>query len=196
MAAGGEGIQALGPPEPKREFKVILVSVPCADRVPRLTLRLTTTWRRLRSAALLSDGAAGSPTNTKSSLMWRSMRRHSLAWAAAQSSRKGRPMASRPVLRPRHAAAVPWDGRRLWPQRRARGRLRPTGPAGRHRGRGPAGRGCPAAGGPSTAVRRRRNGGRRRRNRRPAPPRTRRRGLHPPPTCLGHAAGSSGRWAC
>ena len=32
------------------------MSVPCADRVPPLTLRLTTKWRRLRSAALLSDG--------------------------------------------------------------------------------------------------------------------------------------------
>ena len=65
---------------PKREAKVILLCVPCSERVPPLILRLMTRWRRLRSAALLSAGTSGSATKTKSSLMWRSMRRHSLPW--------------------------------------------------------------------------------------------------------------------
>ena len=52
---------------PKIDASVILVSVPWAERVPPLTLRLTTRWRRLRSAALLSGGAWGSATKTKSS---------------------------------------------------------------------------------------------------------------------------------
>ena len=55
---------------PKIEARVILVSVPWSERVPPLTLRLTTIWRRLRSAALLSGGTWGSATKTKSSLMW------------------------------------------------------------------------------------------------------------------------------
>ena len=42
---------------PKIDARVILVSVPRAERVPPLILRLITTWRRLRSAALLSGGA-------------------------------------------------------------------------------------------------------------------------------------------
>ena len=70
---------------PKREARVILLMLPRSDRVPPLTLRLTTRWRRLRSAALLSDGASGSAMKTKSSLIWRSMRRHSLAWVAEGS---------------------------------------------------------------------------------------------------------------
>ena len=37
------------------DASVILLSVPRSDRVPPLTLRLITTWRRLRSAGLLSD---------------------------------------------------------------------------------------------------------------------------------------------
>ena len=71
------------------DASVILRSVPCSERVPPLILRLMTRWRRLRSAALLSAGTSGSATKTKSSLMWRSMRRHSLAWAADGSCRKG-----------------------------------------------------------------------------------------------------------
>ena len=53
---------------PKMDASVILLSVPCSERVPPLILRLTTKWRRLRSAALLSAGASGSATKTKSSL--------------------------------------------------------------------------------------------------------------------------------
>ena len=44
---------------PKRDAKVILLSVPCPERVPPLILRLVTRCRRLRSAALLSEGTAG-----------------------------------------------------------------------------------------------------------------------------------------
>ena len=76
------------------DASVILLSVPRSDRVPPLTLRLMTRWRRLRSAGLLSAGTSGSATQTKSSLMWRSMRRHSLPWTADGSDRKGRQMAS------------------------------------------------------------------------------------------------------
>ena len=36
------------------DASVILRSVPCSERVPPLTLRLMTRWRRLRSAGLLS----------------------------------------------------------------------------------------------------------------------------------------------
>ena len=44
---------------PKMDANVILVSVPCCERVPPLILRLITTGRRLRSAALLSGGTSG-----------------------------------------------------------------------------------------------------------------------------------------
>ena len=58
--------------------------------MPPLTLRLTTKWRRLRSAALLSDGAAGSPTKTKA--RWSSGRGSLLsdrsAFGASASTRR------------------------------------------------------------------------------------------------------------
>ena len=73
------GFKAWARQVPKTEASVILVSVPWTDRVPPLIFRLITTGRRLRSAALLSGGAPGSATKTKSSLMCFSMRRHSLA---------------------------------------------------------------------------------------------------------------------
>ena len=76
------------------DASVILRSVPCSERVPSLTLRLMTKWRRLRSAALLSEGTAGSATKTKSSLMWRSLRRHSRPCRASGSARKGWQMTS------------------------------------------------------------------------------------------------------
>ena len=38
------------------DASVILLSVPRSERVPPLTLRLMTRWRRLRSAGLLSEG--------------------------------------------------------------------------------------------------------------------------------------------
>ena len=76
------------------DASVILLSVPRSDRVPPLILRLITTWRRLRSAGLLSDGTSGSATKTKSSLMWRSMRRHSRPCRASGSARKGWQMTS------------------------------------------------------------------------------------------------------
>ena len=47
---------------PKRDASVILLSVPCSERVPLLTLRLITRWRRLRSAGLFSDSTSGSAT--------------------------------------------------------------------------------------------------------------------------------------
>ena len=61
---------------------VLLVDVErnCPERgAGLLILRLVTRCRRLRSAALLSEGTAGSDTKTNSSLMNRSMRRQSLA---------------------------------------------------------------------------------------------------------------------
>ena len=80
---------------PQREASVILLCVPGSERVPPLTLRLMTRWHRLRSAALLSAGTSGSATKTKSSLMWRSMRRDSREGAGDGSLRKGRQMSSR-----------------------------------------------------------------------------------------------------
>ncbi len=44
---------------PQIEASAILVSVPRSERVPPLILRLITTGRRLRSAALLSGGTSG-----------------------------------------------------------------------------------------------------------------------------------------
>ena len=44
------------------DASAILLSVPCSERVPPLTLRLITRWRRLRSAGLLSAGTSGSAT--------------------------------------------------------------------------------------------------------------------------------------
>ena len=49
----------LGAPGAEKRGQVILVSVPCSERVPPLILRLTTKGRRLRSAALLSEGTPG-----------------------------------------------------------------------------------------------------------------------------------------
>ena len=147
---------------PNREARVILLSVPRADRVPPLILRLMTRCRRLRSAALLSEGTAGSATKTRSSpypvggrlLRWRSMRRHGLAWVADGSCRKGWQRASSCRSRAswRCTAAWPGDECWLWPGRKSRGRRRPTWPVAQHRGRGCAGHGCPAAGGPSSAA--------------------------------------------
>ena len=56
---------------PKRDAKVILLSLPASERVPPLILRLITRWRRLRSAALLSGGVSGWETKTNNSLMCR-----------------------------------------------------------------------------------------------------------------------------
>ncbi len=73
------GLRPCALQEPKIEASVILVSVPCCERVPPLILRLITSGRRLRSAALLSGGTSGWPMKTKSSLTCFSMRRHNLA---------------------------------------------------------------------------------------------------------------------
>ena len=54
------GLRPLARQVPKRDAKVILLSVPCPDRVPPLILRLITRCCRLRSAALLSEGTTGS----------------------------------------------------------------------------------------------------------------------------------------
>ena len=52
---------------PKREARVILLSLPAPERVPPLILRLITRCRRLRSAALLSGGVSGCDTKTNNS---------------------------------------------------------------------------------------------------------------------------------
>ena len=96
--------------EPKRDARAILLSVPCSERVPPLTLRLTTRWRRLRSAALLSGGTSACETKTNSSLMNRSMRRQSLACGANGSFEKGRHSDSNRLSmtsRPRVASSAP-----------------------------------------------------------------------------------------
>ena len=46
----------------KIDASVILLSVPCSERMPPLTLRLITRWHRLRPAGLFSDGTSGSAT--------------------------------------------------------------------------------------------------------------------------------------
>jgi hypothetical protein len=50
---------------PKGETRRVKVAVPDGERVPPLILRLVIRWRRLRSAALLVAGTAGSPTNLR-----------------------------------------------------------------------------------------------------------------------------------
>ena len=77
----------------------ILLSVPWSERVPALTLRLTTRCRRLRSAALFSGSTSACETKTNNSLVNRSMRRQSLACGANESSEKGRPLVSFPSSR-------------------------------------------------------------------------------------------------
>ena len=62
-----KGLRPLARQVPKRDASVILLSLPGCQRVPPLILRLITRWRRLRSAALLSDGASGCDTKTNSS---------------------------------------------------------------------------------------------------------------------------------
>ena len=52
-----KGFRPLARQVPKRDARVILLSLPCSERVPPLILRLITRWRRLRSAALLSGGS-------------------------------------------------------------------------------------------------------------------------------------------
>ena len=63
-----KGFRPLARQVPKREVRTILLSLPCWERVPPLILRLITKWRRLRSAALLSDGASACDTKTNNSL--------------------------------------------------------------------------------------------------------------------------------
>ena len=57
---------------------MLLVSLPCWERVPPLIFRLTTGGRRLRSAGLLSAPARGSTMKVKSSGRKRSTRWHSI----------------------------------------------------------------------------------------------------------------------
>ena len=97
---------------PKTDASVILLSVPRSDRVPPLILRLITTWRRLRSAGLLSDGTSGSATKTKSSLMWRSMRRHSRPCRANRSSQEGLADGQQLPL-PGQLSGAPWSCLRM-----------------------------------------------------------------------------------
>ena len=83
---------------PKIDAGVILVSVPCVERVPPLISRLITTGRRLRSAVRLrrivcwrlrmSHEDEEFPHRVRGRLlMWLLMRRHSLACTADGSSR-------------------------------------------------------------------------------------------------------------
>ena len=74
-AAFQEGIEAPGPRGAKERCQGHLLSLPASERVRPLILRLTTRWRRLRSAALLSGGVSGCETKTNNSLMCRSIRR-------------------------------------------------------------------------------------------------------------------------
>ena len=60
-----EDVRPRHPPRPKREARIILLSLPASERVPPLILRLITRCRRLRSAALLSEGVRGSGCGTK-----------------------------------------------------------------------------------------------------------------------------------
>ena len=88
------------------DASVILLSVPCSERVPPLTLRLMT-----RTQAALGGVVVrwhGSATKTKSSLG--SMRRHSLPWTADGSARKGWQIAHAPRPVERCAVVVPEDG--------------------------------------------------------------------------------------
>lgn len=50
---------------PNKDARIIFVVLPAAERVPPLILRLTTTCRKARSAALLVAGTVGSATKTK-----------------------------------------------------------------------------------------------------------------------------------
>ena len=77
------GLRPLARHAPNRDARVILLSLPRPGRVPPLIFLLTTMCLRLRSAALLSDGASGRGTKTNSSLMNRSMRRQSLTCGAS-----------------------------------------------------------------------------------------------------------------
>ena len=88
------GFNPLARQVPKREAKVILLLVPPSERVPTLIFRLITRCLRLHSAALLSEGTAGSATKTNNSLVNSSMRRQSLSWTADGASRNGRQQSS------------------------------------------------------------------------------------------------------
>ncbi len=70
----------------KREASVRRVVVPRTERVPPLILRATANGCRLRSAALLVAGTAGSVTKTKRCESWVTMRRESVVWAAAAAA--------------------------------------------------------------------------------------------------------------
>ena len=85
-----KGLRPPGPPGAEEGRQGHFAALPASERVPPLIFRLITRWRRLRSAALLSEGVSGCVTKTNSSLMCRSIRRHSLACGAVGSSRKGR----------------------------------------------------------------------------------------------------------
>ena len=71
LTAGVEWVEVLGPPgaEEGGQGHLGFGSPLGAGAVPPLILRLITTGRRLRSAALLSAGTSGWVTKTKSSLM-------------------------------------------------------------------------------------------------------------------------------
>lgn len=75
---------------PKMDASIILVPVPCYERIPPLILGLIASDRscaRRSASSGFSGGTSGWTTKTKISLMWFSARRHSLAWADVGSSR-------------------------------------------------------------------------------------------------------------
>src|SRR5450756_1583377 len=71
-----KGLRPLMVQVPKMVAREPLVWLPSGERVPPLILRLITTGRIARSAALLAEGTRGSATNTNSSGRKRSIRSH------------------------------------------------------------------------------------------------------------------------
>ena len=68
---------------PNKDAMMLLVSLPCSERVPPLIFRLTTGGRRLCSAALLSALTRGSATKVNNSGKKRSTRWHSTRMGAS-----------------------------------------------------------------------------------------------------------------
>ena len=120
----------------------------CSERVPP-HLAADDQMARLRSAALL-EGTSGSATKTEfldvaldaSAQPWGTGRAGGLA-EGQQLSFQGQLGGAPPLGLGMSAGFGPVVNR---------GRRRPTWPVAQHRGRGCAGRGCPAAGGPSTLL--------------------------------------------
>ena len=63
-----KGLRPVARQVPKKEASAMRVALPSLERVPPIILRPVTRWRNERSAALLVEGTAGSPTKTNSSV--------------------------------------------------------------------------------------------------------------------------------